>query len=85
MDTLATRRIILLRNGFLIALISLLLLSACGGGGSSVAKHSLTASVKGLTASGLVLSVNGTDVSVPPNATTIQLSAGMPSGTAIRP
>ena len=65
-----------------------LALSACGSGdpttpsGSSSAKYALTGTVSGLTGTGLVLSVNGTPVTVGGGATSVALAAGLASGTA---
>lgn len=81
-----------LLGGTLVALLSL---SACGGGGgggsSSSASsgsgtgaansYSLSANISGLNASGLVLSVNGTTVSVSSGATTQMLANSLTSGT----
>jgi N-acetylneuraminic acid mutarotase len=83
MHTLTRRRRILRRNGCVISLLSIMSLTACGGdGGSATAEHALGASINGLTASGLVLAVDGTNVAVPANATRIQLSSSIPAGTA---
>lgn len=78
-----TRRCpVIVRYALSAPLLSVLLLAGCGGGGSAAADYSVSASVKGLTASGLMLAVDGTDVSVPGNSTAIQLSAAMPVGAA---
>ena len=83
MHAFTGRRSVARRYGLFVPLLSALLLTGCGGGGGSpAAEHSLTASVKGLTASGLVLAVNGADVSVASNSTSIQLSGVLSSGTA---
>jgi uncharacterized repeat protein (TIGR03803 family) len=66
-----------------------LALSACGGGSSDVSNgtgaqaqtYSISGTVHGLNSSGLVLSVNGTALSVPASTTTQSLAASLPSGT----
>ena len=68
------------RFGILLAVE--LLLAACGGDGSSAPQeHRLSAAVSGLTTSGLVLSINGANVSVAANTTTMQLSGSIAAGT----
>lgn len=71
-------------------------LSACGGGGSSATTsstsgtagtdpatgdYSLSANISGLRASGLVLSVNGSSISVVSGTTTQMLASSLASGT----
>jgi hypothetical protein len=62
-------------------------LSGCGGGdssgnsGSSTQSYSLSATVSGLTGSGLVLSVDSEQVSVSSGATSVTLASGLPSGS----
>ena len=75
--------------GGALVLTTLLSLTACGGGSSSNASgtgpaassYSLSASISGLTASGLVLSVNGNSISVSSGATTQMLANSLASGT----
>ncbi len=58
-----------------------LAMSGCGGGGSGgptpvpPQTYSLSGSVSGLISSGLMLSVNGTTVTVASNATTVALAS----------
>lgn len=64
--------------------------AACGGGSSgnssaatspSTSTYALSAAVSGLSASGLVLAVNGTTVSAASGATSVTLSPGLGAGT----
>ena len=61
-----------------------LLLGACGGGSGTPtpATYTLSGGVTGLTATGLVLSVNGSNVSVPSGASSVSLASGLATGTA---
>ena len=59
-------------------------LSGCGGSSSSPQTYSLNATVSGLTSSGLVVTANGTDVTVPVGTASFsqQLGASILKGTA---
>jgi len=62
-------------------------LSGCGGGSSGTAHprpatYSLSGTVDGLNASGLVLAVNDTNVTVTSGAMTVTLASGLPAGSA---
>ncbi len=70
-------------------LCTTLALSACGGGNStgvadspSAQKYALSGTVSGLTGSGLVLSVNGTPVTVGSGTTSVALAQNLAAGTA---
>lgn len=52
-----------------------------GNSGGNTPGYSLSATVSGLTSSGLVLSINGTRVSVSSTATSVTLASGLPSGS----
>jgi len=71
------------RGTALASIIAALALSACGGSSDSGAPqtYTLSATVGGLSSSGLVLAVNSSTVSVPANATSQQLATALPSGT----
>jgi uncharacterized repeat protein (TIGR03803 family) len=73
-----------------VALASLMILSACGGSGSTTligtdglntTTHEVGGSLSGLTASGLVLSVNGSPLTVAAGATTFTFPIGVAVGT----
>ena len=51
-----------------------------GGGGTPPPTYSLSATISGLTEAGLVLTVNGTSVSVSSGATIVTLMSGLPTG-----
>jgi hypothetical protein len=69
----------------LIVISAALGLSGCGGGGggsTTPQTYSLSSTISGLTGSGLVLSVNGTAVTVTSGATSVALAKGLASGSA---
>jgi uncharacterized repeat protein (TIGR03803 family) len=73
------------RIAFIAILGTSLALSGCGGDsssniGPSVQTYSLSGTVSGLTSSGLVLTVDGTAVSVTASGTTQRLATSLPSG-----
>jgi hypothetical protein len=75
-----------------LALASVMLLSACGGSGSTTlmgtngslaaTTHQVSGTVSGLSASGMVLSINGTPLTVAANATTFTFPGGITVGTS---
>jgi uncharacterized repeat protein (TIGR03803 family) len=56
--------------------------NSSSGGGTTGQTYTLSATLSGLTSSGLVLMVNGTTVNVAPSAKTLQLATSLPSGTS---
>jgi uncharacterized repeat protein (TIGR03803 family) len=71
------------RRRLLIACAAAFVLGSCGGGDSTPhPTYTLSATLFGLSASGLVLAVNGSDVAVAAGATTAPLASGLNAGAA---